>query len=98
VLGELASADSLELGLVNAVLPDDGFVDHVVEWLQPMVRHPRPALAAAKKAIVDGLRLPLDEGLRLEGRLFIELQTSPEAIELEERASATYRSGGSPGL
>jgi enoyl-CoA hydratase len=90
--------EALDLGLVNVVLPDEGFVDHVIEWLQPMARHPRPALAAAKKAIIDGLRLPLDEGLRLEGRLFIELQVSPEAIELEERASQIYASGGSPGL
>jgi len=90
--------EALELGLVNAILPDDGFVDHVVEWLGPISRNPRSAVAAAKKAIVDGLRLPLDDGLRLEGRLFGELQTSPEAIELEERASQTYASGGSPGL
>ena len=32
---------------------------------------------AAKRAVVDGLRLPLDEGLRLEGRLFIECQMRP---------------------
>ena len=57
-----------------------------------------PDWIAAKRAIVDGLRLPLDEGLRLEGRLFVELQTSPDAIELEERASQTYAEGGSPGL
>jgi enoyl-CoA hydratase len=97
--GRVVRADeALALGLVNAVLPHNGFVDHVIDWLQPMSRHPRAALAAAKKAVVEGLRMPLDEGLRLEGRLFMELQTSPEAIELEERASQTYRSGGSPGL
>jgi enoyl-CoA hydratase len=92
------AVEALELGLVNAVLPDDDFVAHVIEWLQPMSRHPRAALAAAKKAVVEGLRVPLDEGLRLEGQLFMQLQTSPEAIELEERASQTYASGGSPGL
>jgi enoyl-CoA hydratase/carnithine racemase len=90
--------EALQLGLVNAVLPDDGFLDHVVDWLQPIARNPRSAVAAAKKAIVEGLRLPLDEGLRLEGALFGQLQTSAEAIELEERASQTYASGGSPGL
>jgi len=90
--------EALELGLVNAVLPDDGFLDGVVEWLRPIANHPRAAVAAAKRAIVEGMRIPFDDALRLEGRLFIELQTSPEAIALEERASETYRAGGSPGL
>jgi enoyl-CoA hydratase len=90
--------EALEIGMVNAVLPDDGFVERVVDWLAPIARHPRSAVVAAKRAIVEGLRLPPDEGLRLEGRLFAELQTGPEAIELEERASQTYAAGGSPGL
>jgi len=90
--------EALELGLVNAVLPDDGFLGHVLEWVAPIARHPRAAVAAAKKAILEGLQLPLDEGLRLEGQLFVQLQATPEAIELEERASETYAAGGSPGL
>jgi enoyl-CoA hydratase len=92
------SDEALRLGLVEAVLPDGGFVDAVVEWLKPMASNPRSALVAAKKAVVEGLRMPLEDGLRLEGRLFVELQTSPEAIELEEAASAAYRRGESPGL
>jgi enoyl-CoA hydratase/carnithine racemase len=34
---------------------------------------PPRALAAAKRAIDEGLDLPLDEGLTLESRLFAEL-------------------------
>jgi enoyl-CoA hydratase/carnithine racemase len=90
--------EAIAIGLANAVFPDAGFVDHVVEWLQPMARHPRAALAAAKKAVVEGLRLPFDDGLRLEGQLFMQLQTSPEAIELEERASEAYSRGETSGL
>jgi enoyl-CoA hydratase len=90
--------EALELGMVNAVFADERFVDHVLEWVAPIASHPRSAVAAAKRAIVEGMRLPLDEGLRLEGQLFVQLQTSPEAIELEERASRTYAEGGSPGL
>ena len=92
------AVEALQLGMVNAVLSDDGFMDRVVEWLEPMSGHPRSALAAAKKAIVEGLRVGFDDGLRLEGRLFGALQTGAEAIALEERALETYRSGGSPGL
>jgi enoyl-CoA hydratase len=94
----VGSAEAKDIGLANAVLPDKGFVDHVVAWLEPMSRHPRSALAAAKRAVVEGSRLPFDEGLRLEGQLFLELQTGPEALELEERASEAYRRGDTSGL
>jgi enoyl-CoA hydratase len=84
------------LGLVNEVLPDEGFVDHVVRWLEPIARHPRAALVAAKKAVVEGLRLPLDEGLRLEGQLFLQLQTGKEALELQDQALDSYAKGADP--
>jgi hypothetical protein len=34
---------------------------------------------AAKAAVVEGLRLPLAEGLALESRLFVEINASDEA-------------------
>src|SRR5207237_10425482 len=68
--GRVVGADeALAVGLVEASLPDDAFVDRVVEWLQPIAGRPRRALAAAKRAITEGLRLPFDEGGRPEGRL-----------------------------
>jgi enoyl-CoA hydratase len=89
--GRVVGADeALAVGLVEACLPDDGFVDRVVEWLQPMASRPRRALVAAKRAIVEGLRLPFDEGLRLEGRLFVECQLGGEAVALEEAALRRY--------
>src|SRR5262245_22480227 len=57
--------EALRVGLVEAVLPVEGFVAAVREWVQPMATKPRSALFAAKRAVLDGLRLPLDEGLRL---------------------------------
>jgi enoyl-CoA hydratase/carnithine racemase len=89
--GRVVPADeALAIGLVEARLPDDGFVDRVVEWLQPMATKPRRALAAAKRAIVEGLRLPFDEGLRLEGRLFVECQLDADAVALEDAARRRY--------
>lgn len=88
--------EAVRMGLANAVLPDEGFIDHVVEWLEPIARHPRAALAAAKKAIVEGLRLSFAEGLRLEGRLFLELQTGKEALDLQERTLEAYGRGDGP--
>lgn len=90
--GRIVEADdALRIGLVEAVLPDEGFVDHVLSWVAPVAAKPRFAVAAAKKAMVDGLRLPFADGLRLEGQLFIECQTNAAAIALEHDAIGRYR-------
>ena len=90
--GRIVDAEeALRLGLVEAVLPAEGFVDAALAWAQRIAAHPPTAVRAAKRAIVDGIRLPLDEGLRLEGRLFIECQVRPETIEIQQRAADAER-------
>ena len=51
----------------------------------------RPTTVEAKRALIDGLRLPLEEGLRLEGRLFIECQVRPDTLALQARAATAER-------
>src|SRR4051794_917581 len=77
------AAEALQIGLVQAVLPDDDFVERVVEWAHPITAKPRHAVAAAKRALVEGAELPLSDGLRVEGRLFIECQTRRDTIALQ---------------
>ncbi len=72
---------ALSIGLLNAVLPVDGFVPAVVKWCGRFTRHPHAALHAAKRAVVDGLQLSLDDGLALEKVLFDELNSSDDARE-----------------
>ena len=84
------AGEALSLGLVNAVLPDVGFADAVLEWVAPIAAKPRQALVAAKRAVVEGMQLPLADGLRLEGRLFVECQLGAEAVALEEAALQRY--------
>ena len=78
------------------MLPDGGFLDRVLEWVAPIAEKPRFAVAAAKRAIVDGVRLAFDDGLRLEGRLFVECQRDARAVTLEEQALRRYEQA-SPG-
>ena len=82
--------EAKRIGLLNEVLPTDGFVGHAVEWCQRIARHPAPAVFAAKRAVVEGLRLPLDEGLRLEVGLFLEANASEDA---RARNAAVNRGG-----
>lgn len=85
------AVEAERIGLVETVLPDEGFLDHVLEWVEPIASKPRAAVFAAKKAIIEGLRLPLDQGLRLEGELFIACQIAPETIALQERVADAER-------
>ena len=67
------------IGLVNAVFPEEDFVDAAVQWCGRITRWPRAAVASAKRAVLEGQQMPLDEGLRHEFRLFRELNSSDEA-------------------
>jgi enoyl-CoA hydratase/carnithine racemase len=71
--------EALRIRLLNAVLPTEGYLDHVLEWCGEITRNPAKAVFAAKRAVVDGFGLPLDAGLRLEAGLFREVNTTPEA-------------------
>lgn len=72
------AAQASAWGLVDAVLPDEGFLDHALEWLAPIATQPRHSLAAAKRALLDGQRMPLAEGLAYEQRLFRSVLRSSE--------------------
>lgn len=86
----VGAAEAVAIGLANDALPDEGFVEAVVAWARPIASKPRSALAAAKRAMLDGLSLPLADGLRLEGQLFIGLQTGAEALDLQRGALDRY--------
>jgi enoyl-CoA hydratase len=93
--GRAVRADeAVAIGLANAVLPDDGFVDAVCQWAAPIASKPLSALAAAKQAMLEGASLPLGEALALEGRLFIGLQTGREALDLQRGALDRYSAAG----
>lgn len=76
------AAEAHRIGLLNAVLPEAEFLDHALEWCERIARNPGSAIFAAKRAVVEGLRVPLAEGLRLEGQLFLAANSSDEARAL----------------
>jgi enoyl-CoA hydratase/carnithine racemase len=87
----VGSAEAERIGLVQAVLPDEGFVQAALRWADQIASRPRHAVVAAKQALVEGMQLPLADGLKVEGRLFVECQMRPETVELEERAAERER-------
>jgi enoyl-CoA hydratase/carnithine racemase len=69
----LGAEEALEIGLADAVVPDDEVYSTAIAMARKFAAGPPRALAAGKKAIDEGLDLPLAEGLQLESRLFAEL-------------------------
>ncbi len=69
----VGAEEALEIGLADAVVPDAEVYETAVAMARKFAAGPPLALAAAKRAIDDGLELPIDEGLALESRLFAEL-------------------------
>jgi hypothetical protein len=47
--------EAAAIGLLEVVLPDDGFLESAIDWARSIALHQRSALVAAKRAIHDGL-------------------------------------------
>jgi enoyl-CoA hydratase/carnithine racemase len=69
----VGAEEALEIGLVDAVVPDEEVQATALAMAAKFAAGPPLALAAAKRAIDEGLDLPLGQGLALESRLFAEL-------------------------
>lgn len=63
------AAEAYRLGLVHAVVPPATLHETAAAWAARLEALPQAALRSAKRAVVDGLDLPLHEGLALERRL-----------------------------
>jgi enoyl-CoA hydratase/carnithine racemase len=69
----VGAEEALEMGLADAVVPDAEVYDTAVAMARKFAAGPPLALAAAKRAIDEGLDRPLDQGLALETELFAGL-------------------------
>lgn len=89
--GRILSGDEAHtLGVVERMLPDEEFLAAATEWAELVAHRPRHAVVAAKRALVDGMRVGFDDGIRLEGRLFIECQHNEAALLRQEATHRQY--------
>ena len=72
---------ALDLGIVSRVLSPSlkDFRDEVSTFANNLANRAPMALAHAKRAIREGIELPLSEGLRREAQLFSQLMASKDA-------------------
>jgi enoyl-CoA hydratase/carnithine racemase len=70
------ASEALEYGLVGAVVSRGDLNEAALGTLRSVLRAPAAALAAAKRAVVEGADLPLERALALERRLATALASA----------------------
>jgi enoyl-CoA hydratase len=75
----LTPDEALELGLVHRLLPEDRFDDEVDAFARDLAARAPLALVAAKRAILQGSQVPLEQGLAEEQRCFETTMRSRDA-------------------
>jgi enoyl-CoA hydratase/carnithine racemase len=78
---------ALELGIVNE-LADDARA-RAIEVAEGMAKLSTVSVIAAKRSIVRGANLPIEEGLRIEGEEWLKTIVTPEAMRLMRDYVAT---------
>jgi enoyl-CoA hydratase/carnithine racemase len=73
--------EALRLGLVEQVVPHDQLLETVEELAHTITSRAPLAVKYAKEAIVRGLELPLEEGLKVEAELSVLLRATEDRME-----------------
>jgi enoyl-CoA hydratase len=80
--GKMVTASkALAWGVVNEVWPSGELVDRVLDLARHMARNAPCGVAAAKDALVNGLNMAKEDGLRYESALFTTLFASKDQEE-----------------
>jgi len=77
----ITAEEALRLGLVNAVVPLPELLPTATQWAEEICKLGPLGVRAAKEAMLRGLDLTLEEGLRLEQMLFDALRFTEDAQE-----------------
>jgi enoyl-CoA hydratase len=76
---QVRADEALAIGLVDRVVPVDGFLDAALEWAGSFAKGAVVAMGLAKRAVDGGLDGPLAEGLDLERTLFGQVLATEDA-------------------
>jgi enoyl-CoA hydratase len=73
--------EALRLGLVEQVVPHDRLGAAIEDLVQTIISRAPLAVKYAKEAMVRGLELPLEAGLKVEAELYTLLRTTEDRME-----------------
>jgi enoyl-CoA hydratase/carnithine racemase len=77
----ISAEEACNIGLINKVVPQAELMNEVERWIATLLERGPLALRAAKQAILQGMNMPLDEGMQLEQRLMAGLLKTEDARE-----------------
>jgi enoyl-CoA hydratase len=81
------AAEAHAIGLVNELVPAGKHLERALELAENLARFPQRTMLADRRAAIEGLGMPLDEGLALEAR------AGPEVFEDAVRGAARFAGG-----
>jgi len=85
--GRIFEADeALRVGWLNAILPEDGFVDRVLRWTERITQHSSSALIAATESLRQSARLPHADAIRRERAIHLEQIATTDFVTRENQA------------
>lgn len=75
------AAEAKQIGLVNKVVPADRLLQEAQEWAKRLAVKAPIALRFAKEAVLKGMDLTLEQGLRLEADIYFLLFSTKDRTE-----------------
>ena len=92
----IKAEEAKEIGLVSAVYPSESLIEEVLKMANRIASHAPIAIRNIKKAVNEGLNLPIDKAIQLEVGLFSECFSSEDQKEgmlafLEKRKEKTFK-------
>jgi enoyl-CoA hydratase/carnithine racemase len=78
---QVEAEEALRLGLIHRVVPRGEALAEANKTAEALLANGPLALRHAKQAVIEGMDLPLDQGLDLELKLFAELLLTDDAVE-----------------
>ncbi len=91
----LTPEEALAIGLVNYVYPKETFAADVENYAKALASGPSRAVSLIKRSVVEGIEMPLAEGLALErelqNRLFITEDAKEGLSAFSEKRKPTFK-------
>jgi enoyl-CoA hydratase len=88
------AAEAREMGIVTEVVPPGRHVERALELAETLAGFPQDTMLSDRRALLEGLGLPLAQGLELEARLGAESLAT--GVEGAARFAAGEGRGGAP--
>ena len=90
----LSAADALELGIVNQVLPDDGFAEAALGWCRSLAERAPIAIGRMKENLNRAITCDLQEALDAEAEAMVDTMSTADhreaAAAFVEKRSPTF--------